>query len=377
MRDALVPQDGLYTLLERDASGERAAIVGSLVRYLYAPDERDALVAAMAAARTRIVSLTVTEGGYGRNDIVCGLLADALARRRATGVPAFTLVSCDNLQGNGEALRHMLLGYLEPRERALAAWVEREAAFPSSMVDRITPRTGDVDREHVRREYGIDDAWPVVCEPFIQWVLEDRFAAGRPAWEQVGVQMVRDVAPYELMKLRLLNAGHSALGYSGILRGHATVHGAMGDAELAGWVGAMLREEVKPMLPPVPGIDLDGYIDTVLRRFANPAVADRLARICADGSSKLPKFVLPSIRERLARGGPMARLARCVAAWIRYLQSADVEDPMRERLVPIALRAGEDPRPLLGIAEIFGADLPRSPRFVEAVATELRALEEP
>ena len=364
MRDALQPQDGLYTLLQRDSGGERAAIIGSLAKYVFAPDRPEALIAQLASRETRIASLTITESGYSATDLspvsAFGYLAAALRRRHDAGLRPFTVVSCDNVHANGDLTRELLLRYLERHDAALVPWVSAEGAFPNSMVDRITPRTTDADRQHVAQTYGIEDAWPVLCEPFMQWVLEDRFCDGRPEFEAVGVQMVDDVAPYELMKLRLLNAGHSALGYLGFLAGHRTVHEVMAEATFVRYLRVLMVEEVSPLLPSVPGIDVTEYIETLLRRFANPAIGDRLERLCADGSGKMPKFVLPSIRERLARGGPRRMLVLCLAAWLRYLQGTsdtggryDICDPLAKDLQAAAQAGGTDPRAVMGIESIF------------------------
>lgn len=387
MRDALQPQDGLYTLLERDAAGERAAIIGSLVEYLFAPDDPEAVIARLASSDTRIASLTITESGYDLGDYsresAFGYLAAALRRRHDARLKPFTVVSCDNVHANGDLTRDLLLQFLERRDPTLAPWLAAEGAFPDSMVDRITPRTTDADRRHVQQKYGIDDAWPVVCEPFMQWVVEDQFCDGRPTWESVGVQMVSDVSPYELMKLRLLNAGHSALGYLGFLAGYRTVHEVMGDEAFVRYLRILMIEEVSPLLPAVPGIDVGKYIETLLERFANPAIGDRLERLCADGSGKMPKFVLPSIRERLARGGPRRMLVLCLAAWIRYLQGVsdageryEFSDPLGEQLQAAARAGGSDPRPVLAIESIFGLDLAASPQLIAEMRSTLQHLQE-
>lgn len=341
MREALLPQDGLYTLLERDAAGERVAIIGSLVKYLFAPDDPEALIAQLSSPDTRIASFTIT------------------------------------------VTRDLLLQFLERRDPDLAPWLAAGGAFPNSMVDRITPQTSDADRKHVARTYGIDDAWPVVCEPFMRWVLEDRFCNGRPDWEAVGVQMVADVAPYELMKLRLLNAGHSALGYLGFLAGYRSVHEVMGDAAFVRYLRVLMIEEVSPLLPSVPGIDVADYINTLLCRFANPAIGDRLERLCADGSGKMPRFVLPSLRERLVQRGPRRMLVLCLAAWLRYLQGVDeagvryeISDPLGEQLESAARAGGMDPRPVLVIESVFGSDLAASPELVAEVRARLESLQQ-
>lgn len=387
MRDALQPQEGLYALLERDAAGERAAIIGSLVKYLFASDDPEAVVAQLASPETRIASLTITESGYQLGDYspgsAFGYVAAALRRRHDARLEPFTVVSCDNVHANGDLTRDLLLQFLERRDPTLAPWLAAEGAFPNSMVDRITPRTTDADRQHVRQTYGIDDAWPVVCEPFMQWVVEDSFCDGRPAWEAVGVRMATDVAPYELMKLRLLNAGHSALGYLGFLAGYRMVHECMCDEAFVRYLRVLMIEEVSPLLPSVPGIDVGEYIDTLLQRFANPAIGDRLERLCADGSGKMPKFVLPSIRERLARGGPRRMLVLCLAAWLRYLQGVDdagarheISDPLGDELQSAARAGGVDPRPVLAIESVFRSDLAASSELAGELRRTLQLLHE-
>ena len=393
MRDALVPQDCLYTVVARSAEGDAARVIGSLVRYLFAPEETEAVLDALAAPETRIVSLTITEGGYNfnqatgefdgdnadiRHDLrdpahpisVFGYLAEALDRRRRAGRAPFTVLSCDNVPQNGDMARKTVLAFAALRGPALHDWIAAHVAFPNSMVDRITPQTTGADRAMVRDEFGIDDAWPVVCEPFRQWIIEDRFSDGRPPLEQVGAQFTGDVHPYEMMKLRLLNASHSAMGYLGFLASYAYIHEIMADDPFREYIRRLMDREVTPLLAPVPGIDLADYKATLLTRFANPAIKDQTARICLDGSSKVPKFVLPSLREALASGGPSALLTLALAGWFRYLRGEDergrpytIDDPRVSELQRLARQGGADPRPLLGLTDLFG-DLGQSPAFV-------------
>ena len=392
MRNALIPQDCLYTVVARSAEGDAARVVGSLVRYLFAPEETEAVLDALAAPQTRIVSLTITEGGYNFNQAtgafnaehpdvvhdlanpahptsVFGYLAEALDRRRLLNLPAFTVLSCDNVPENGDMARTTLLAFAALRDPALHDWIAAHAAFPNSMVDRITPQTTDADREMVQDEFGIEDAWPVVCEPFRQWIIEDHFSNGRPPLEQVGVQFTSDVRPYEMMKLRLLNASHSAMGYLGFLAGFPFIHEIMADDVFRAYVKRLMDEEVTPLLAPVPGVDLAEYKATLLTRFANPAIKDQTTRICLDGSSKVPKFLLPSLREALGRG-PSALLTLAVAGWFRYLRGEDEEgrsyvldDPRADELQRLARLGGADPRPLLGLTDLFG-DLGQSAALV-------------
>lgn len=397
MRDALVSQDCLYTLVERSIEGDRARIIGSIANYLFAPDNREAVLEKMAAPSTKIVSLTITEGGYYldagtgaldaqhpdlRHDLAyphqprCsfGFLLEALKRRWQRGQAPFTLMSCDNIQSNGDTLKTMLLAFAELRDPKLANWMAQHCRFPNSMVDRITPATTDEHRQLVRDQFGIDDAWPVMTETFKQWVIEDDFVQGRPAWEQVGAQMTNDVLLYEKMKLRLLNASHQALCYIGMLLGYEFVHQTMENQNIRALVQQLMDREVTPLLSRVPGVDLEDYRATLIERFANPAIRDQLSRIGIYGSSGLPKFVLPSISEQLHRGGPISLLCFTVACWFRYLngrdeagQEIDMKDPMAPKLRAIARAAGKDPAPLLAVREIFGEELANSPRFVHQV----------
>jgi mannitol 2-dehydrogenase len=406
MRDVLRAQDCLYTVIERGAAGDRARVVGAMREYLLAPDDPIAVVERLAAPECRIASLTITEGGYFvnqgtgefdadhpdiRHDLASphaprtafGLLAEALDRRREHGLDPFTIQSCDNLQANGDVARRMILAYLERRDPDLREWVEDEGAFPNAMVDRITPQTTDAHRALVRDRFGITDGWPVVCEPFLQWVIEDRFPLGRPAWEKAGAQLVPDVHPYEMMKIRLLNGGHQALCYLGMLLGLRYADEAMADPDVRRLLEAFMEREVTPLLPPVPGIDLAAYRRTLFERFANPVLRDQLARIGTEGSARIPKFVLPSIQDVLARGGgPMRALTFTVAAWFRYL-AADVDaagaplpksDPMLDELVRRARQGGEDPAPLLELRALFGDALPRAAAFVGPLREDLRSL---
>src|SRR4051794_1844089 len=333
MAEAMAAQDCLYTLVVKHADGTfEPRVIGSIVEYLLAPDDPDAVVEKMAAETTRIVSLTVTEGGYNISavtgefdataaDVVAdlrpgaaprtsfGLVTEALVRRRERGLPPFTVVSCDNIQHNGDVARRTFAAFAALRDPDLGAWVEREVRFPNSMVDRITPATTDEDRAEVARRFGIEDRWPVVCEAFTQWVLEDRFGLGRPPLEDAGVQVVEDVEPYELMKLRLLNAGHQGLAYLGRLAGYELVHDAAQDPLFQRFLLGYMEEEATPTLRPVPGIDLDRYRRDLIARFSNPHIRDTLARLAFDGSERLPKWLLPVIRDNLAPGGEERRSA--------------------------------------------------------------------
>jgi mannitol 2-dehydrogenase len=406
MAEAMAAQDGLYTLVVKHADGAlEARVVGSIVEYLLAPDDPEAVVEKLAAETTRIVSLTVTEGGYNFSavtgefdaddpDVISdlqpgaalrttfGLVTEALVRRRERGVGPFTVVSCDNIQHNGDVARRSFAAFARLRDPDLGAWVEREVPFPNSMVDRITPATTDDDRAEVARRFGVEDRWPVVCEPFVQWVLEDRFPLGRPPLEDAGVQIVDDVEPYERMKLRLLNSGHQALAYLGSLVGYRLVHEAAQDPLFQRLLLDYMVEEATPTLRPVPGIDLDAYRRELLERFANPAVRDTLARLAFDGSERLPKWLLPVVRDNLAAGGEVRRSAAVVAGWARYSEGLDDEgrpleitDRRKERLAANARRSREDPLAFLADRELFG-DLVDDERFTAPYLATLASLYE-
>ncbi len=406
MAEAMAAQDGLYTLVVKHADGAlEARVVGSIVEYLLAPDDPEAVVEKLAAETTRIVSLTVTEGGYNFSavtgefdaddpDVISdlqpgaalrttfGLVTEALVRRRERGVGPFTVVSCDNIQHNGDVARRSFAAFARLRDPDLGAWVEREVPFPNSMVDRITPATTDDDRAEVARRFGVEDRWPVVCEPFVQWVLEDRFPLGRPPLEDAGVQIVDDVEPYERMKLRLLNSGHQALAYLGSLVGYRLVHEAAQDPLFQRLLLDYMVEEATPTLRPVPGIDLDAYRRELLERFANPAVRDTLARLAFDGSERLPKWLLPVVRDNLAAGGEVRRSAAVVAGWARYSEGVDDEgrpleitDRRKERLAANARRSREDPLAFLADRELFG-DLVDDERFTAPYLATLASLYE-
>ena len=402
MRDVMHSQECLYTLVERSPTADKARVIGSIVDYLYAPDSQEAVIETLAAPQCRIVTLTITEGGYyvvegtGEFDAshptiqhdlqnpngphgVYGFLTAALERRRQQGLPPFTVLSCDNLQGNGDLVRRMLTAFANQQSPDLGQWIEANVAFPNSMVDRITPSTTPADIQMVREQFGVDDAWPVVAEPFLQWVVEDNFCAGRPDWESVGVQMTSDVKPYEMMKLRLLNASHSLLGYLGSLLGYTYSSEAMDDPQVRQAV-ERLMDEVSPTLPPLPGIHLNSYKQTLLERFANPKVRDQLSRLCLNGSDKIPKFILGSLRDKLAQGGSVTHLSFAIALWLRYLNGQDeqnqpfpIDDPMAQMLTEKALAGKDDPMPLLSIEKIFG-NLSNSPALVAAVTHHLQQL---
>jgi mannitol 2-dehydrogenase len=404
MRDALAAQDHLYTLVERAPDGGvHGRVIGSIIDYLFAPDSPEAVLALLTDPRIRIVSLTITEGGYHVNQATGGFdasdpaiqadlepgavpstafgyVVEALARRRAAGVAPFTVMSCDNIAGNGEVARKMLSAFASLRDPALGSWIATEVAFPSSMVDRITPATTDADVEEAGWRFGIADAWPVVSEPFSQWVLEDRFPQGRPPFEQAGVEMVPDVEPYELMKLRLLNASHQALCYLGYLSGYRYAHEVCADPLFIDFLLGYMAEEGAPTLPQVPGVDLPAYQRELISRFANPHIRDTLARLCAESSDRIPKWLVPVISAQLASGGSVRRSALVVASWARYAEGTDeqgvpidVVDRRRADVMARAIAQREDPLAFLRDPDLFG-DLVSEPRFTEPYAEALASL---
>jgi mannitol 2-dehydrogenase len=403
MRDALRPQDHLYTVVERSSEGERARVIGAMVDYLYAPDSPEAVLSLLTDERTRLVTMTVTGTAYRidadsrefvpdesvRADLadperptsLFGYIVRALDQRRRAGVPPFTVLSCDNLQRNGEAARAAVVGFARLVDEDLARWIDETVAFPGSMVDRITPSTTPRDRTAVARRYGVADRWPVITEPFSQWVMEDTFSGGRPPLELVGVQFVADVGDHELMKTRLLNASHSALAALGTLAGHRQVHEVMADPVLQRYLTRLMADEIGPLLPCPAGIDLASYQRSLLLRFSDPVLGDRLDRLSRRSSSKVPLYLLPSLRTARALGRPAELLTLAVAGWCRYLQGVDLrgrplvlQEEHAGELAALARAGGSDPRPLLGVRAVFG-DLGEDPDFVAALGEALQEIE--
>ncbi|KAA2242327.1 mannitol dehydrogenase family protein [Salinarimonas soli] len=403
MRDALAGQDWLTTVVELEPKARRARVVGSMIDFLPVAENGQAIVAALDDPAIRIVSLTITEGGYCidpatgafdpthpeiRHDAAhldaprgaFGVLVAALQRRRERGLDPFTVLSCDNLPENGHAAHDAVAGLADLVDPALGEHVRRSVAFPNGMVDRITPATTDRERARVAAEFGIADAWPVTCEPFRQWVIEDRFPAGRPRLEEAGVTFTPDVAAYELMKIRILNGGHAALAYPAALLGLSLVHEAMADPLVRGFLDRLETEEIIPCVPPVPGVDLAAYWEAVARRFENPEIGDTVARLAMDGSNRQPKFILPSTRDRLASGAGVTGLALVSALWCRACAGTTdageplaVEDARAERLRAAAWAARNDPRAFLSLREVFG-DLEEAPPFRAAFGQALGGL---
>ncbi|MGO2201022.1 mannitol dehydrogenase family protein [Pseudomonas helleri] len=407
VRDDLAGQDYLYTLFELgDSDDTQSRIIGSISNMLLAEDGIQAVIDKLASPHIRIVSLTITEGGYCIDDstgefmaqlpqiqqdlaqphaprTVFGVLCAALAQRRANHTPAFTVMSCDNLPHNGNVARKALLAFAALSNPDLHDWIAANVSFPSAMVDRITPMTSNAHRLQLHDQLGIDDAWPVVCEPFIQWVLEDKFSNGRPAWETVGVQLTDDVTPYEEMKIKLLNGSHLALTYLGFLKGYRFVHDTMNDPLFVAYMRAYMDKDVTPQLAPVPGIDLTAYKNTLVQRFSNQAIADQLERVCSDGSSKFPKFTVPTINRLIADGAELKRAALVVAAWALYLKGVDetgqtyaIPDPRAEFCQALVADDELIVQRLLGVEEIFGTAIAQSAEFVAAFEWCLNSLRE-
>ena len=405
VRDDLASQDYLYTLFELgDGDDTQSRIIGSISGMLLAEDSIQAVIDKLASPGIRIVSLTITEGGYCIDDSsgefmsalpqiqhdlahpdsprsVFGVLCAALARRRANGTRAFTLMSCDNLPHNGAVARKALLAFAALSDIGLHDWIGAHVSFPNAMVDRITPMTSNAHRLQLHDELGIDDAWPVVCEPFIQWVLEDKFADGRPAWETVGVQLTDDVTPYEEMKIKLLNGSHLALTYLGFLKGYRFVHETMNDPLFVAYMRAYMDKDVTAQLAPVPGIDLEAYKNTLVQRFSNQAIADQLERVCSDGSSKFPKFTVPTINRLITDGAELKRAALVVAAWALYLKGVDengqtyaIPDPRAAFFQALVADDALIVQRLLSVEEVFGSAIPRSAEFVAAFEWCLNSL---
>ncbi|WP_265519377.1 mannitol dehydrogenase family protein [Nitratireductor luteus] len=402
MRDRLAAQDWLTSVVELDPEGLSARVTGAMVDFL--PVEPRAIVVGMADPRIRIVSLTVTEGGYfldaeGQFDpdhpdirvdartpdqprTVLGVILKALRLRRAAGHMPFTVLSCDNLPGNGAAAHRAVTGLARMTDPALADWVAEAVAFPNSMVDCITPATTQRERDLVRERFGIEDAAPVVCEPFRQWVIEDRFPAGRPPLEQVGVEFIGDIARYELMKLRILNASHASISYAAALLGHRFIHDAMADPDILSWLRALQNREMIPTLPPLDEVAYNDYLETVIARFSNPEIGDTIARNAADGSDRQPKFILPALRDAIAAGKEVSGLALEIALWARYLRGVDeagqeitIHDPLAQDLRRRAKELEADPLIFLRNIRVFG-DLAENPRLAEAFSRWTTRLDE-
>lgn len=395
-------QNWLTTVVEQEADRASATITGAMIDYI-SPGDTAAILARLRDPAIRIVSLTITEGGYyidpasqafdaNHPDITYdaahpdaprttfGLILAGLVYRRDKGIAPFTVMSCDNIPGNGHVTANAVAGLAQRIDPALAQWVRETVAFPNSMVDRITPATTQRERDILARDFDIDDAWPVFCESFRQWVLEDHFPSGRPALETVGVQFVPDVAPYELMKIRILNGGHATIAYPASLLDIHFVHEAMEDSLIARFLAKVEADDIIPIVPPVPDTNLEGYFALCQRRFGNPKIGDTNRRLAFDGANRQPKFIIPSAADNLAAGRDALGLALVSALWCRYCfgttdSGAPVEanDPSWDRLNETALRAKDDPQAWLAMSDIYG-DLGSNPRFAAGFSRALNSL---
>lgn len=401
MRDAMLAQDCLSTIIELDPNGKRARRVGAMIGFIEVDPENGPLIAAMAKPEIRIVSLTVTEGGYfvnadtgtfdpsspdvqadGRNpdkpSTAFGAIVAALRLRKAAGIAPFTVMSCDNLPGNGNVTRDAVVGVARLSDPDFAEWIAQNVAFPNGMVDRITPATGPRERA-MAASFGLgDDPVPVTCEPFRQWVVEDKFPAGRPPFEKVGVTFTDHVHAFEAMKIRILNGGHAVIAYPGGLLDIEFVHEAMANPLISGFLDKIETEEIIPNVPPVPGTDLNAYYKLIKERFSNPEVADTERRLCLDGSNRQPKFIVPALRDALAANGPIEGLALECALWCRYCfgttdSGAQIapNDPVWDRLTALSCEAKQNPVVWLGQKDVYG-ETGQNPRFQEAFSRHLK-----
>lgn len=383
MRNKLKQQDWLTTVVELDENNLTAQVCGSMIDFI--DNDANTLITALTDDNIKIVSLTITEGGYFMDDktgafnlahpeiqadikhydapsTVFGLIIAALQLRKAQHKRPFTVMSCDNIPHNGNVVKRIVLDMANEINSELAQWIETEVSFPNSMVDCITPATSAQERARLNELFDIEDLAPVFCEPFRQWVLEDNFVNGRPPLEQVGVEFVDDVAPYELMKLRILNGGHAAIAYPAALMGILYVHDVMREPLINQYLAKLVKEEIIPTLDPVPGVSFDEYFDIIESRFSNPEVRDTVPRLCQDASNRLPKFILPIIASNIAHGRDTKGLALVVALWCRLCfeggQQEDgitLNDPQAERLIDQARLAKSDPAVFLQLHDIFGS----------------------
>lgn len=401
-RQKLQEQDWLTTVVEQDAGHREARVTGAMIDFIE-PGDSAAVVAKLADSAIRIVSTTITEGGYfidpasqkfnpkhpdivadatnpDRPKTVFGLILAGLKARRAAGVQPFTVMSCDNIPHNGHVTSDAVVGLARLSDPAFADWIEKTVAFPNGMVDRITPATTDRERTMLKDDFGVEDNWPVFCEPFMQWVLEDNFPAGRPALEKVGVQFVTDVAPFELMKIRILNGGHATIAYPAGLMDIHFVHEAMENHLVRGFLEKLEKTEIIPTVPPVPDTDLGDYYKLIDKRFSNPTIGDTIRRLCLDGSNRQPKFIIPTIADRLKAGAGVEGLALESALWCRYCYGAtdsgaviEPNDPNWDRMTATSKAAKDNPGAWLAMEDIYG-DVGKAAAFRQAFGTALGAL---
>ncbi|XPF95453.1 mannitol dehydrogenase family protein [Colwellia sp. RE-S-Sl-9] len=408
LRDILVKQDYLYSLVVRHPNGQiDNKVIGSMIDFIFAPDNKQTVIDKLAHSETKIVSLTITEGGYnlhpttGELDLLnegiahdianpndpktaFGYIAAALQIRKNKGMNPFTVQSCDNIQHNGAVTRKMLLTFTQQQDPELSQWIKTHVEFPNAMVDRITPVTTKTDIDYVTKTYGLTDEWPITCESFSQWVIEDNFSDGRPNWNLAGAQFVTDVTPFEKMKIRLLNAGHSVLGLLGSIHGYATIDETVSDKDFAQYLRAFMDLEVTPLLDKLDGIDLEEYKDTLIERFSNPNIKDSLARICSESSAKLPKFLIASINENLAAGRDCSLATLVIATWCLYSDKQvnqannplDIQDAMRDELAEYAQQTRTDQLAFLKLTSLFD-NLINQADFSENYTTAINALYSP
>jgi mannitol 2-dehydrogenase len=393
VKDVLSAQDGLYTVVERGHDGETARVVGSIGSVYYAPNDGAAVRAALTDPRTRVVSLTITGNGYfldpvtrefdashpdvradltgsGSYVTAWGYLTDALELRRRAGTAPFTVLCCDNIPDNTAAARTALVSFAALKDPGLARWIDTHVAFPSTMVDRITPQTSESEVEFVRKTFGIADKWPVLTEPYSQWVIEDNFCDGRPPLDEVGAQFVADVSDHKLIKTRMLNGTHIAMSCLATLAGYQRTDEAMRNEIISAYVEQLLRDEIQPLLPAVPGMNTPEYRSSLLLRLSNPQMSDQLSRLARRGSEKIASFLLPSLHEAIEQDRPHTLLMLALAGWMRYLRGSDlkgckfdVDDPEKELLTKLATMDGNNPDALLR-HELF-AELRVIPGFAD------------
>lgn len=405
MMATLEEQDGLYTLVIQHPDGtSKSQVIGSIKEYLLAVDHPQEVIDKMSHSDTKIVSMTITEGGYNFNPVtgefdfenpdiqhelahptepktMYGYVTAALRKRRDNGLPAFSILSCDNIQHNGDIVRKMVLTFAERQDSKLAEWIEEHVCFPNSMVDRITPVTSSKIIEYVKNKYDIEEKWPVVCEPFIQWVIEDSFSNGRPPLELVGVQIVPDVTPYEKIKIRLLNAGHSVLGITGAIHGHPTIDICMNDPVFASFMRNFMDIEVTPILDTVEGINIEEYKNSLHERFSNPNIKDDVSRICSESSAKLPKFLIPTLKENLERGGSIQYATFVLAAWCYYSDKGinekgvalEIIDENKKSVKKAARDTKNNWTSFIEQADIFG-DLTENDRFTSTYLSIIKII---
>ncbi|WAJ72214.1 mannitol dehydrogenase family protein [Catenovulum adriaticum] len=405
LNDILAEQDYLYSLVVRHPNGQiDNKVIGSMIDFILAPDNQQSVIDKLAHPDTKIVSLTITEGGYNlhpatgefdfeNQDILhdiqnpnmpktaFGYITAGLKQRKNAGLPAFTVQSCDNIQHNGAVARKMLLTFAKQQDPDLSQWIADNVAFPNAMVDRITPITTDADKAHVATTFNLNDEWPITCESFAQWVIEDNFSNGRPNWNLVGAQFVKDVTPFEKMKIRLLNAGHSVLGLLGSIYDYNTIDETVSDKDFAEYLRAFMDLEVTPLLDELDGINLTQYKDTLIERFSNPNIKDSLSRICSESSAKLPKFLIATINENLAAGRDSSLAILVIATWCLYSDKQvnqanvklNIQDAMHSELAKFAQQTKNDKFAFLQINSLFG-NLHKQESFSQIYANAIDAL---